>query len=652
MRPALSLDFETKDPYIGRGLGAGWVYAINYPELADFFPIGYAYNLVDLDTMKPITTIRYQKLSNESLLDAKNNSTDLAHLIAENNVMIAHNASYELGTLLALGIDVDHLEVYDTKLIAKLYDNTLFSYSLEPLSNKYCPYKAKQANLLELIVLHHKLLKTKNGKDKRTDTKAFPAAARKFAYNNMPLMQKLEPEIVADYAKYDIVATNELLKIFFKTLSKKEKDIAVKLGKVTKICVKIRTKGIDVDLVRLQENKLQLETDMTRLRQELSLALSIPEADLTSTKKVSFALNKMGYELKISEAGNYQINKKSLAGIKNDPIINNLLEFKSLCTLYNSFVNKILEMQVYTCPIPMKYGKVFPELNVLGASTTGRFSSSNPNGQNIPKRSSQYGLLIRSMFVPSKGKEWIACDWSNQEGRLQIHDAVRLRLTGAFAWQKRFQENPNLDIHKLVAEMMYKVKSPDEDQEGYKVWKDRYRTPAKTIYLGKSYCMGKASTAKSLGLPAEYETISYHGKQKKFLTAGKEAMKLIRAYDNAFPFLSELQDRCKQFLTKNGYIPTLMGRKCKAQIDFKTGRSLEYKAISFRIQGSAADQMIEALLLADEAGLDILMLVHDEICIQGNKEEGEVLKNIMENCIKLNIPVVAELTIGKNWGNI
>src|SRR5690606_18459012 len=127
-------------------------------------------------------------------------------------------------------------------------------------------------------------------------------------------------------------------------------------------------------------------------------------------------------------------------------------------------------------------------------------------------------------------------DWSNQEGRLQLHDALRHNLEGAYTWKLRFDEDPKLDVHKIVAEMMFNKPEPkDKSSAAYKRWKDKYRRPAKVIYLGKSYCMGKASLAKALKLP----TISVRTRSGKMaLTSGPEASALIERYEQTFPFLS------------------------------------------------------------------------------------------------------------------
>jgi DNA polymerase-1 len=291
-------------------------------------------------------------------------------------------------------------------------------------------------------------------------------------------------------------------------------------------------------------------------------------------------------------------------------------------------------MQQYSCPDVVsggKYGLVFPELNLLEART-GRFSSSNPNIQNIPKRDKEFAKLCRAMFTCTKrDSKWYSLDWSNQEGRLQLHYAVLKDFKGSRDWLSRFLDNPKVDTHSIVAEMMGGVP----------------RDTAKTIYLGKSFCMGRAKTAKRLGLPTEIVETD----RGQMLTSGKEATKLIEKYEEAFPYLTELQKDCMKVIKDRGYITTIGGRKCQRPPQIK-GKEYDYKAISLLIQGSAADQMYHALTIADQEGIDIKCIVHDEFNIEGTREDALKMKQIMETCVKMKVPSVAEVKEGTSWGDI
>src|SRR5690606_1666683 len=120
----------------------------------------------------------------------------------------------------------------------------------------------------------------------------------------------------------------------------------------------------------------------------------------------------------------------------------------------------------------------------------------------------------------NSNNQWISSDWSNQEGRLQLHFSVLNDFEKAKWWLDKFLENPELDTHSLTANMM-----------------GSDRNTAKTIYLGKSFCMGGAKLCKRLGLETEMRETKFG----PMLMAGPEGQKLIDAFDSAFPYLKQLQ---------------------------------------------------------------------------------------------------------------
>lgn len=653
----LAFDFETNDPYITRKLGGGYPFAINYPDYSDFFPIGCAVQVLSIDdkgNLKKITEPEYIELTTDSMEEAKASEglKKLKSLFNKYKNVIAHNAMYDLGCLLSLDISIDDLVVYDTLMAARLYHNLLWDYSLEALTERYLPGKAKKNNVLVDAIRANTLMTTKKGTPVKPTTATYNKKAKTWSKNNMALIQKKCPEAMREYAIGDIDCSAYLLAYYRKKANAKQWDLIKFYGRIVKICTKMRIKGINIDMEALEKVKALVDQDINEHIEYLSEKLALSPDRLRSNQAAANAFLALGYTLKYNkETGNYEVNKKAMSSMRDQELVNKYLEFKSLCVLKQSFIDKIFDMQIYTCPIKAKYGRIFPELNPLKADT-GRFSSTNPNGQNMPQRDGKYGNLIRSIFVAKEGKKWIKADYSNQEGRLQVHDAIRYNMPSSLEWQARFFENPELDIHKITANMMFDTKSPaDEESAEYKAWKKKFREPAKAIYLGKSFCMGRATTAQNLGLPTEY--VTYHskrtGKKTRLLTSGPEATKLIESFDKAFPFLTLLQKECQAFIEKYGYITTLIGRKCRRPPDYNN-RSFTYKAISYRIQGSAADQICLALEAADKAGLDLLITVHDELCIQGDEEDAKKLKEIMENVVKLEIPVIAGISIGTSWG--
>jgi DNA polymerase-1 len=163
------------------------------------------------------------------------------------------------------------------------------------------------------------------------------------------------------------------------------------------------------------------------------------------------------------------------------------------------------------------------------------------------------------------------------------------------------------------------------------------RNAAKIINLGLSYGMGVNKLSKQLGVSTP------------------EAKELIKKYHEALPFLSVLNKRCMATMSNKKGIRTLGGRISRLDpplFDKDTQKmlSFEYKGLNKLIQGSAADQVIEAMIKIDKAGIPMLFSVHDEICLSlKNRADAGIVKEIMENCVDLEVPMLTDIGEGKNW---
>lgn len=623
----LGLDFETKDPML-KTYGAGWAFAYNLPENSITYPIGYSICMYD-DTDETLSTPEYFELTTKSLDQAKTsqNCLRLRDLLKKYPNVVCHHAQYDIGWLLALGIPLDNLIVHDTLVAGKLYDSALNGYSLSYLLKKY-KQGEKIAGSLGDVVAKYDLLKTPKGNSPNKETKTYVKRAKDYAYANMDLIQELEPDVMARYANHDTFGMMKLFKFYSKRL---DLSLVRFYSNIQKICVKIRSRGIKVSMEAIERAEEALSPALKETQDYLYAKLG--QLNLRSSQQVAEKLEELGYTVPYTEAGNPSANKEFIEEHPNDELCQAIARERTLYKLLNDFVIKTKETQRYSCPEVMagsKYGRLFPEMNLLEART-GRFSSSNPNIQNIPKRH-ELAHLCRDMFVCDDDlNNWYSLDWSNQEGRLQLHYSVLKGFRKANWWLKQFEENPKLDTHSLVAEMMGGVD----------------RNIAKTIYLGKSFCMGGAKLCKRLGLPTAVIDYGYGPMEG----AGEEGDRLIKAYDKAFPYLKELQKDCTEVIKDKGYIKTIGGRSCKRPPRHGR-RDLDYKAISLLIQGSAADQMYIALTEADKAGINIKCIVHDEFNIEGQDKDAKLMQEIMQTCVPMKVPSIAEIKVGKSWGSL
>lgn len=611
----LTLDFETKDPYIDRGLGGGWC----YPK-GDFKVLGYS---AKRDNSPPIYQVQINR--NYTNLDV--------------DEVVMHNASYDLGCLKHLGVEVPkHVKIVDTMVMAKLFDNSLGlgEYNLDALSQRYLG-KKKDNKLLAGTVYELDLLPytKKQLKEKETfyapanyylgmvpDDRFMPVYERKrpddkelvkWAKANMDILQEKAPDVVAQYANTDTQNTYELY-MYFKNAGI-DMELVYKYSKLTRIVTDYRAKGVRIDLEAADYVKRMLDIEIIA-KLENVYRLAAEEFNVASPNDVARVLETAGLELPVTGKGNKSATGPWLEK-QNHPLCQAIVDARKVLKMKNDFVQKIIDMQEFTCPGATKYGRIYPQLNLLEA-TTGRFSCSNPNVQQIPSRDSKYAALIKAMFVPEEGELWFELDYSNQEGRLQIHYASLFNCDGASEFKLRFQKDPEFDMHQKIADMV-----------------GISRKEAKTINLGLSYGMGVGKLQNALG-------------------DGKNAKVLKERYNEYVPFLSQLNQHCQDAMKRRGYVRTLGRRQVRidkpAMIDGER-KTFEYTALNRLIQGSAADQTIEAMLAAYEEGLPVLFPIHDAVCMSGSKEQAKRMKEIMESCCKLEVPVVASTKEegGKNW---
>jgi DNA polymerase-1 len=268
----------------------------------------------------------------------------------------------------------------------------------------------------------------------------------------------------------------------------------------------------------------------------------------------------------------------------------------------------------------------------LGATTTGRLSSSEPNLQNIPVRTED-GRKIRRAFVAAPGHKLVSADYSQIELRLLAEIADIPVLKQAF--------RDGLDIHAMTASEMFGV--PVAGMPG------EVRRRAKAINFGIIYGISAFGLANQLGIPRE------------------EAGAYIRKYFERFPGIRAYMDATKEFCRKNGYVLTVFGRKCHYPDITASNPSIrafnERAAINARLQGSAADIIRRAMVRMEDAlakerlTAQMLLQVHDELIFEVPDDEVAptlaVVKRVMEDAphpaVALTVPLQVDARAAANW---
>lgn len=550
----LTLDFETHDPNISLKKGAGWVFA-------DFQVLGASYKIGDAP----------------ALFTA--DMEHLAEVVKKAKAIIFHNAQYDVGCLHRLGIDYKDKTLIDTLILAKLFDNTLLSYSLDNLSFDFLGERKDYAALEEA---------------------ASKLGIRKYM-SAMKDMFEAFPDLVARYANQDVELTYKLSQWFKKHLYQDALNLIPFYSDLIKALVLWRSLGVRIDEAQAERSS----TILSALHDEHMAIFEgyCPGVNIESTKQLSEAFRSLGLVPGTSAKGGDSVDSK-WRSLQDHPAVTALESAKKYQKLRREFVDGLLSRA--------ENGRVYPEINIMGAAETGRFSSSNPNIQQVPKRDEVATELIRRLFIPESGESWYSLDFSSQEPRLQVHYAYITQCEGASTLREAFLTNSQHDLHQQVA-----------DLAGID------RRTAKTINLGISYGMGVKKLAIALKLSEE------------------ESKSLIRKYNTLTPYLHQLNKAVQQSGISKGYVKTILGRRLAMDLE------KPYKALNKLIQGSAADQTAMAMVMAYREGIRISFSVHDELNISASNDKDALrLKEIMETSIDMRVPCFTEILRGSSWGTL
>jgi DNA polymerase-1 len=314
------------------------------------------------------------------------------------------------------------------------------------------------------------------------------------------------------------------------------------------------------------------------------------------------------------------------------PIIRYIQQYRELTKLANTYIDALPEL------VNKKTGRLHTSFNQT-ITATGRLSSSDPNLQNIPIRT-ELGRRIREAFVADKGYKLVSLDYSQIELRLAAHMSGDAKMIKAF--------KDGIDIHTATAAEINRVPLSSVD---YKM-----RREAKAINFGILYGQGPHGLAQGADIP--------YARAKEFID------KYFAAHKDVKRFI----DKTIVAARKKGYVETLFGRRrYLPEINssvLQVRKAAERMAINAPLQGTAADMIKAAMIEISrmlkggpssklEAKLPaarMLLQVHDELLFEIKedkvKEIAQEIKRIMEGVLKLKVPIVVDVSVGDNWGEM
>lgn len=282
------------------------------------------------------------------------------------------------------------------------------------------------------------------------------------------------------------------------------------------------------------------------------------------------------------------------------------------------------------------YASFYPAKRDDAGTVTGRWSSGNPNLQQVPAREDKHGKEIRSLFIPEEGCLLGAFDYKQIEYRVFTHFASG---EGAENAQRQFRENPDTDYHQMTIDLM---DWGDLGKEG--------RHLAKNLNFGSIYGLGPKSFAVKFK-----QNLLHNHPERDPDNLFPVAQSLMNEYFRKVPFVKPTCNKIMQVGQTRGYVKTLSGRRQRMPLD-----NGAYKLINYLIQGSAADLLKKGIVDAWDKGVfKVLKLhaqVHDEIVfsIPQTREGYKACKTLyecMSNAYQLKIPLGVDTEIGNDWGH-
>ena len=445
------------------------------------------------------------------------------------------------------------------------------------------------------------------------DEEVFGKGAKKHIPDDALLAQHTVSKAKAIYELKDVV-TKEL-----KDKNQYELYEDIELP-VTRILGEMEFAGTEIDLDVLKEMDVAFDETIEKLANDI-YRISGTTFNISSPKQLGQVLFedlglKGGKKTKTGYSTSQDVLEKI---IDAHPVVPLVLEYRMLTKLSSTYLKGLQE-------------QVFPDnkIHTIYKQTlthTGRLSSVDPNLQNIPVRSEE-GKLIRKAFVSHNGY-LVSFDYSQIELRILAHMAHVTNLIDAF--------NQGKDIHRHTAALVFGVKDEEVTSE--------MRSQAKAVNFGIIYGMSEFRLSKDIGM-----SIS-------------EARDFINKYFETYPEVKTYMDEVVETCKKQGYVSTLLNRKRYIPTindkNFMVRQQAQRYAMNTPIQGTGADILKIAMIEVDKALKEknlksqMILQVHDELIFDVFEDELEevmsLVKEKMENCIKMDVPLIVEGNYAKNW---
>ena len=506
------------------------------------------------------------------------------------------NAKYEINALKKYGINIKGV-VFDTMLASYVNDPSR-KHGLKVQSAENLDYFMKEID--ELI-----------GKGKKQIT-----------------MDDVSIEEASDYACDDAFVTLELTRFWENKLDDEAKKLLYEIDLPTSlILADMEAQGVVLDVDYLQTLAVELDENIKEIEEKI-FALAGESFNLNSPKQLATILfEKMGIQQKTKKRGSQKpsTDAKVLEELSQEyEIAKYILEYRQYAKIKSTYVDSLPEL---ISPIDRKIHTNYNQT----VTVTGRLSSSNPNLQNIPVRTT-LGNRIRKAFVPENKQSQVllSADYSQIELRFLAHCSGDESLVSAFKLGK--------DIHTQTAAKIFDIPISDVTKE--------QRRKAKAVNFGIVYGQTRYGLATTLGI------------------SNSEAQYFMDRYFETYPKVKEYMENCIQDAYRYGYSKTMYGRK-RYLLDELMSSNHNIKefaqraAINTPLQGAASDLIKQAMIVLGKKLKEnnlkskMIMQVHDELILETYKDELELVKKLVQESMEmgqpLNVPLEIDFACGESW---
>ena len=541
-----------------------------------------------------------------NLKDALN---EITRLFTSSGVkIIMHNAKFDLKVLLSQIKKINNAENYDFSLLdIKLYDTMILAWLINP------EHTGKNSYSLEYLgetILGLKGIEFSDIVQKNQTFADVPLEkAYKYAAEDADFTFQLYKKLEESSKNSDNTHQEELYQLEMQILP---------------VLTQMELNGIHLDTQNLKNYNLELSEGIAEAEKNIYKEVG-HEFNIASPKQLQTVLfEERGLKPGKKTKTGYSTDTSVLEELAYlDPVPKMILEYREMAKLQSTYVETLPKLTDQQERIHTDF--------VQTGTATGRLSCREPNLQNIPVRS-EAGRKIRGAFTAPEGKVLISADYSQIELVVLAHLSKDANMCKAFT--------DGTDVHKATAALIYGVNADQVSPD--------MRRIAKTINFGVIYGMSAFSLAKDLGI------------------SRTQAQNFIDMYFRTYNSVSNFMTGVITKAEEKGYAETILGRR-RPILNINSKNKVEKSAAervakNTPIQGSAADIVKKAMLSvaqelkAKKSPAKLLLQVHDELIFEcpDNQEiinqTIDLIRDKMENAVKLDVPLRVSIEYGKNWG--